>query len=95
MLLRWTVPRAGPALGLGLGLGLRVAHGVGVGVRRRSDSVGEPESFTKVSNEEKGLRQKAKRKLDYWIRLGEPLERMAQHFSYGILLLPQKLTDKE
>jgi hypothetical protein len=52
---------------------------------------GEP-----LSKKEKGPREKAKEKIDYWIRLGEPLARMAQRFGYSVLLLlPEKLTDKE
>jgi hypothetical protein len=49
-----------------------------------------------LSKEEKGPREKAKEKFDYWIRLGEPLASMVQRFGSGILLLlPKKLTDKE
>ncbi|KAG9240383.1 hypothetical protein BJ878DRAFT_483897 [Calycina marina] len=41
-------------------------------------------------------RKAAKRKVSYWISLGEPLARMAQRFGYGVLLLlPAKLTDKD
>ena len=40
-------------------------------------------------------REAAKRTLEYWIRLGEPLVRMVQRFGHGImLLLPENLTDK-
>jgi hypothetical protein len=39
-------------------------------------------------------RQAAKRTLEYWIRLGEPLVRMVQRFGHGtLLLLPEDLTD--
>jgi len=49
-----------------------------------------------LSEKEKSLREKAKQKLEYWIRLGKPLARMVQRFGSGILLLlPKKLTDKE
>jgi hypothetical protein len=49
-----------------------------------------------MSKREKGPREKAKECLEYWIRLGEPLARMVQRFGHGILLLlPEKLTDKE
>ncbi|RFU23676.1 hypothetical protein B7463_g12661, partial [Scytalidium lignicola] len=51
---------------------------------------------TQVSKKEKCPRAKAKEKLDYWIRLGEPLARMARRFGYGVLsLLPDNLTDKD
>ncbi len=46
--------------------------------------------------EEKGPRENAKKKLDYWIQLGEPLARMAQCYGIAIVpLLPEKLTDKK
>ncbi|KAF8855966.1 hypothetical protein BDZ45DRAFT_745972 [Acephala macrosclerotiorum] len=45
--------------------------------------------------EEKGPRENAKKKLDYWIVLEEPLARMAQRYGIAIVpLLPEKLTNK-
>jgi hypothetical protein len=49
-----------------------------------------------LSQKEGCPREAAKRTLEYWIRLGEPLVRMAQRFGHGILLLlPENLTDKK
>jgi hypothetical protein len=53
------------------------------------------EKGKQVSQEEGCPRDAAKRTLEYWIRLGEPLVRMAQRFGHGImLLLPENPTDK-
>jgi hypothetical protein len=44
----------------------------------------------------KGRRENAKKKLDYWIQLGELLARMAQRYGIAILaLLHKTLTDKK
>jgi hypothetical protein len=49
-----------------------------------------------VSLEDKCPREAAKRTLEYWIRLGEPLLKMVERFGHGILLLlPEDLTDKK
>ena len=45
---------------------------------------------------EESLRKKAKQKLEYWIRLGEPLAMMARRHGVGSLaVLPQQLIDSE
>jgi hypothetical protein len=60
------------------------------------EQLSEKDKGMQMIEEEKSPRLKAKAKLDYWIRLGEPLARMAERFGHGILLLlPKKLTDKE
>ena len=45
---------------------------------------------SKLEEERKVQRRKAKKRLDYWKRLGEPLRRMVERFGSGILvrLLP-------
>jgi hypothetical protein len=49
-----------------------------------------------LGKKEKGPRENAKKKLDYWIQLGEPLARMAQRYGIAILaLLHETLTDKK
>jgi hypothetical protein len=46
--------------------------------------------------EDKGPREDAKKKFDYWIQLGEPLAAMAQRYGIALVaLLPKTLTDKE
>jgi hypothetical protein len=48
-----------------------------------------------VSQKEVCPREAAKRTLEYWIRLGEPLVRMVQRFGHGmLLLLLENLTEK-
>jgi hypothetical protein len=45
---------------------------------------------------DKGPREDAKKKFDYWIQLGEPLAAMAQCYGIALVaLLPKTLTDKE
>lgn len=45
---------------------------------------------------ENGLQEEAKKKLNYWIQLEEPLAMMAQRYGIAImLLLPKKLTEKK
>lgn len=49
-----------------------------------------------LGKKEKGPQENAKKKLDYWIQLGELLARMAQRYGIAILaLLHETLTDKE
>ncbi len=49
-----------------------------------------------LGKKKNGLREKAKQKIDYWIRLREPLARIAQRFGCAILsLVTEKLNDKE
>ena len=49
-----------------------------------------------LGEKKKGRRENAKKKLDYWIQLGELLARMAQRYGIAILaLLHETLTDKK
>ena len=64
--------------------------------KKKGKQVSKKEKCKQVSRKEECPREAAKRTLEYWIRLGEPLVRMAQRFGHGILLLlPKELTDKE
>lgn len=54
-----------------------------------------PETI-KCKGQEKGPREKAKKKFDYWIQLGEPLAAMEKRYGIALLaLLPETLTDKK